>query len=124
MVALVCNAHARGEHPQDPRNPSRYTLGPGHVRFFYPRMKYIIDRYRELIDECQYRGRKVSYPTLPAALRSLPVEWFGDWRPDDEALRINRARLRERGGSCGGWEDYQYKCHHCGHTWRVEGIDA
>lgn len=24
----------------------------------------------------------------------------------------------------GGWEDYQYKCHHCGHTWWVEGIDA
>jgi len=32
--------------------------------------------------------------------------------------------MREWESDCGGWEDYQYKCHHCGHTWWVEGIDA
>jgi DNA-directed RNA polymerase subunit M/transcription elongation factor TFIIS len=32
--------------------------------------------------------------------------------------------MREWESSCGGWEDHQYKCHHCGHTWWVEGIDA
>lgn len=26
--------------------------------------------------------------------------------------------------SCGGWEDYQYRCRGGGHTWWVEGIDS
>jgi transposase-like protein len=26
--------------------------------------------------------------------------------------------------SCGGWEDWQYQCHHCDYTWWVEGIDS
>lgn len=26
--------------------------------------------------------------------------------------------------SCGGWEDWRYTCHACGHRWWVEGIDS
>lgn len=26
--------------------------------------------------------------------------------------------------SCGGYEDYKFKCGSCGHTWWVEGPDA
>ena len=37
---------------------------------------------------------------------------------------VHAVSMREWESSCGGWEDYQYKCHHCGHTWWVEGIDA
>lgn len=34
IFALVRAAIARGESPDDPRNPTSYTLGAGHVRFF------------------------------------------------------------------------------------------
>ena len=30
---------------------------------------------------------------------------------------VHAVSMREWESSCGGWEDYQYKCHHCGHTW-------
>ena len=26
--------------------------------------------------------------------------------------------------SCGGYEDYKYRCNSCGHRWWVEGADA
>jgi len=26
--------------------------------------------------------------------------------------------------SCGGYEDYKFTCHACGHTWWVDGIDS
>lgn len=32
--------------------------------------------------------------------------------------------MREWESSCGGWEDYQYRCSACGHSWWVEGIDS
>lgn len=37
---------------------------------------------------------------------------------------VHAVSMREWESSCGGWEDYQYKCHHCGHSWWVDGIDA
>lgn len=27
---------------------------------------------------------------------------------------VHAVSMREWESSCGGWEDYQYKCHHCG----------
>lgn len=26
--------------------------------------------------------------------------------------------------SCGGYEDYKYRCAACGHTWWIDGIDS
>lgn len=33
-------------------------------------------------------------------------------------------RYRIWESSCGGYEDYHYKCFGCGHTWWVDGIDS
>lgn len=93
---LVLDAAARGEQPCDPRNPTDYTLGPGHVRFFYPRLAYIVQRYVQLVRECRRRGRAVAYEGLPAAAEQIPGEWFGEWEPDDRAIFINRARIMDR----------------------------
>lgn len=37
---------------------------------------------------------------------------------------VHAVSMREWESSCGGWEDYQYRCNSCGHSWWVEGIDA
>lgn len=96
VFGLVLGAVARGERPDDPRNPTDYVLGPGHVRFFYPRLAYIVQRYVQLVRECRRRGRTVAYEGLPAAAEQIPGEWFGKWMPDDRALFINRARIMDR----------------------------
>ncbi|CUW45036.1 endonuclease V [Brucella vulpis] len=51
VFALVRAAIQRGEAPQDPRNPQQYTLGAGHVRFFYARLGYLAKRQAALIAE-------------------------------------------------------------------------
>jgi len=72
--------------------PARYTLGAGHVRFFYPRTGWLAARQALLIDECLDRGFDISHRTPPQ-----PVEGAdGSWEPDDEAMELNLDRLATR----------------------------
>jgi len=96
LFKQVAAAVARGERPDDPRNPTRYTLGEGHVRFFYPRLGFIVTRYHQIALECVLRNRKVLYDGVPPAADEIPPEWFGQWKPDAQALALNRARIAER----------------------------
>lgn len=94
VFGLVRAAVARGERPDDRRNPQRYVLGAGHVRFFYPRLAWVRERYDLIVDECRARGRKVSYTDVLGG--GIPDEWWGLWTPDAAAQALNRARIAER----------------------------
>lgn len=96
IFALVRAAMARGERPDDPRNPREYCLGAGHVRFFYPRLGYLAGRQAALIAEMKARGYAPSFTDPHALLDGIPDEWRGDWIPTEQALAINRARIAER----------------------------
>ncbi len=96
IFGLVRAAIARGEKPDDRRNPAEYLLGPGHIRFFYPRLGYLAKRQEELICEMLRRGYAPNFTNLAGLLIGIPIEWHGDWSPSDVALALNRARLAER----------------------------
>lgn len=91
VFGLVRAAIDRGETPTP---APAYTLGKGHVRFFYTRLAWLARRQAALIAEMQRRGYAPAYgaPTLD----DFPQEWCGDWDPPAEALRVNRARIAER----------------------------
>jgi len=36
----------------------------------------------------------VNFPDYPAHIH--PMEWLGDWEPTEEAMEINRKRIKER----------------------------
>lgn len=75
--------------------PERYTLGAGHVKFFYTRLGYCAARFYALEREMKRRGYKPSYIAPPSV--EIPDKgWWQQWRPDDEALAINRQRIAER----------------------------
>lgn len=74
--------------------PERYTLGAGHVKFFYTRLAYCLDRFQALRREMQRRGYVPGYVQPPEV--HLPREWWGEWSPDEEAVAINRARIQQR----------------------------
>lgn len=40
--------------------PEKFTLGKGHVRFFYDKLLFLHERYMVLYEECKRRGFKVS----------------------------------------------------------------
>lgn len=74
--------------------PSQYTLGAGHVKFFYQRLGYCSRRFFQLKAEMLRRGYKPAYDYPP--LVEVGTEWFQDWEPDPTALFLNRQRILER----------------------------
>jgi deoxyribonuclease (pyrimidine dimer) len=95
VFTLVKRAVERGEKPDDKRNPSAYTLGTGHVRFFYSRLRYLAKRFDELLAEMKSRGYKANIPRQWGQGPSHSM-WWNDWQPDDIAMAINRQRIQER----------------------------
>ncbi len=95
IFGLAYAAYLRGEQPDDPRNPTEYTLGEGHVRFFYSRLWWCERRFLELVAECHRRGRVATYTGIPVMPR-MPQSWWRDWHPTPAALAVNRARIRAR----------------------------
>jgi predicted transcriptional regulator len=72
--------------------PKEYTLGTGHVTFFYIRLKWLHNRYKELYEECKARGFNVTW-MWP---ESVPERLYNDYVVTQEALVLNRARIADR----------------------------
>lgn len=96
VFALVRAAMARGERPDDARNPRQYCLGAGHVRFFYSRLAFLARRQAELVAEMQARGYQPAFTETHRLLDGFPEAWCQDWQPTPEAMTLNRARIAER----------------------------
>ena len=96
IFGLVRAAIARGEVPEDARNPARYTLGPGHVRFFYRRLGYLVKRQAAIIGEMRARGYRPSFGDPSGLADGIPETWCADWEPTAEAIALNLARIAER----------------------------
>ena len=74
--------------------PNEFTLGTGHVKFFYDKLLYLRNRYESLYAECKRRGFNVTY--YGDAWQDVPPELMGDYEPNDEDRRIIRERIAER----------------------------
>lgn len=93
VFALAEKAAARGALSQ----PSNYTLGKGHLLFFYTRLGFLAERHAALVEEMKRRGYKPSFGGIRRKdFPSIPDSFWGSWEPTEEALRINRQRIKER----------------------------
>ena len=111
--AELCDQHLLAEHRELTRVPSAvaraggavtllpadadYRLGAGHVRFFYDKLGYLLERYGLLHAECVRRGFNVQL-RWPEAARAdtLGVRLFGYYVPTPAALALNRDRITAR----------------------------
>ena len=77
--------------------PENFTLGKGHVKFFYDKLLYLLNRYREIHDECIRRGFNVQY--YGAAWCDIRDDLMNDYTPTEEArnLILERINLRAMG---------------------------
>lgn len=78
--------------------PEQFTLGTGHVKFFYNKLKYLWDRYRRIHNECLKRGFKVH--EFNESFMHLPKELWNDYEPTVRDREILKERLMEK--------DYSY----------------
>lgn len=91
VFKLAEKAHASARKVQV---PAAYTLGAGHVKFFYTRLGYCFKRFHALRHEMLRRGYKPTFTDTPRA--AVHEEWWQDWVPDPAALELNRQRILER----------------------------
>ena len=70
--------------------PNRFSLGTGHVRFFYKRGGFVRKRYAKVYDECIRRGFNATF--------DFNDVWDGnhynlDYEPTDEAIALIKERI-------------------------------
>lgn len=86
--ALAVKSSLRG----DKNNPKDFTLGTGHVKFFFNKLGYICDRFQSLKNEMELRGYKTNIeyerPDVP--------HLFNKWSGTEVANRIVVERILER----------------------------
>ena len=76
-----------------------YTMGYGHLKFFYTRCGYLKKRYVELYKEMLRRGMRPRASVVRAVLvraKFIDKDYCGDWEPTPEDWAKNIKRLKER----------------------------
>lgn len=76
--------------------PEKFTLGKGHVKFFYNKLKFLHLRYEALYKECTARGYNMTY--FGDAFAGLPPGLYNDYKPTRAAITLIKERIKERGG--------------------------
>ena len=108
-VEDLCDQHLFAEHRELTRipncvvkgryniegQPKEYTLGTGHVKFFYDKLGFLKKRYDLLDAECHRRGKPRQY-IWPDEAENLGKFFWLDYEPTQEALKINKERIIER----------------------------
>lgn len=70
--------------------PETFRLGAGHVKFFYNKLGYLLDRYNKIHEECLRRGFNVQ--DYSGSWDGVPSHLMGDYTP----TKRDKALIRER----------------------------
>lgn len=71
-----------------------FSLNRGHICFFYPRLKYLVERHKDLVKEANFRRFKVL--DYSESYKDLPQHLFNDWKPSNEVREILKERINKR----------------------------
>lgn len=107
-VEKLCDVHLLSEHRECVRipnlvskgkydlksQPAKFTLGKGHVAYFYTRLGYLLNRYKQLYKECKDRGFNVQ--DYSSAWDNVPSNLMKDYTPTFEDKCIVQMRINDR----------------------------
>lgn len=96
VFGYVRKLQEAGKVPADVAIPSQYTLGTGHLKFFYDKLGFLVKRQEALVAELQRRGERPNYTTPRDLLVGLDAHWLNDYEPTKLALVLSRKRIAER----------------------------
>jgi len=74
--------------------PKDFTLGKGHVKFFYDKLGYLHQRYIELTNECIERDFKIT--DFSDTFLDLPKSLYNSYEEKDNDRKIVVERVNER----------------------------
>ena len=82
--------------------PKHYTMGTGHVKYFYNKLKFLHLRYIDLYNECLRRGYNVmnyekSFIRLSEELETTTYnKLYNDYKPSFDAMVISQERINQK----------------------------
>lgn len=87
----------KAQHDMHKREqPSEYTLGKGHVIFWYDKLKFISDRYDQLCNEMHNRGYTCNRIPKQELEQGIGKHMFFGYNPTAKAIAENRQRIQDR----------------------------
>ena len=98
IIKLAKAAQARGEVRAHKRT-DKYTLGEGHLKFFYNKLFWCHKRWKALAKELQERNYNLDKELMKEidnSFKSAPVKTYGDWHAPITAMNLNRRKLKEK----------------------------
>jgi hypothetical protein len=97
-MVRIPNSIRKGRAKIDDKLPKAFTLGKGHVRFFYDKLDYLRARYFEVRSECVKRGFNVQ--DFSSAFDGIPEKLFqSGWCPSAADRSLVVERIQQRGFS-------------------------
>lgn len=93
--------------------PAEFTLGKGHVSFFYDKGQYLFERYEEIrreLRERNYAFAEFSEMDPDDVFFNRP-QLLGRYEPTPAALALVRARIAERIALKPEWYRYSGRCY-------------
>ena len=88
-ITRIPSVIIKGKANVNKKLPDDYTLGQGHVSFFYNKLGWLENRYRELLAECARRGFNVTDRWTYGYPKSLS----GEYKVTENARKINMERI-------------------------------
>lgn len=92
-IKRIPNAVTKGRYKLS-TVPKEFTLGTGHISFFYVRLGYLKERYIELYNECKKRGFNVQ--SYVDSWNGIPIELMGDYTPTEKDIQLITQRIQDR----------------------------
>ncbi|HWY36080.1 MAG TPA: pyrimidine dimer DNA glycosylase/endonuclease V [Nitrosopumilaceae archaeon] len=92
-IIRIPNCVSKGRFNLDGQ-PKTFTLGKGHVKFFYNKLLYLKKRYDEIYKECIFRGFNVKY--YGECWDNVPEHFMNDYTPTIHDRHIILNRIKER----------------------------
>lgn len=104
----LCNQHLLAEYHELPRVltlseryvsndlPKEFTLGRGHIKFFYNKLMFLHIRFTRIAKELKARGINidmVKYREVIKRFKGSRSNWYNNWIPDDRTHQLLRARI-------------------------------
>lgn len=76
--------------------PPKFTMGKGHVRFFYNKAHWLVIRQKLLIEELQYRGYQPKHTRPYQLLEGIDQDLQVMWIPSEEDIAVSRQRIEAK----------------------------
>ena len=77
----------------------QFILGKGHMKFFYNKIGWLLNRYNKLRYELLERGYQLDnklYHSVVKSVYRIATMWYSDYQPKPEDIYLNMVRLCKR----------------------------